>query len=200
MSGRQAFTVDTASGRMRPARWVPSPNQDSRPEGCGVELVIIHAISLPPGEHGGGWIDRLFTNTLDPDAHPSFRDIAHLRVSAHLLIDRHGAVTQYVPLHRRAWHAGRSTFQGRAECNDFAVGIELEGDGRTAPFREAQYATLIEVLNTLREAYPCLSSERVVGHRHVAPDRKTDPGPRFDWRRVLSALEAGDQPSGHFRL
>ncbi|MBK1726219.1 1,6-anhydro-N-acetylmuramyl-L-alanine amidase AmpD [Halorhodospira neutriphila] len=179
--------VDTASGRIASARWVPSPNEGPRPPGCGLELIVIHAISLPPGGFGGGWIDRLFTNRLPPDAHPAFREIAALRVSAHALIDREGALTQYVRLHRRAWHAGRSRYAGRSECNDFSVGIELEGDEVT-PYTPAQYASLAGLLRALRAAYPGLAQAPVVGHSDIAPARKTDPGPAFDWERLRAAL------------
>lgn len=164
-------------------RRVVSPNWDSRPPGVGVELVVVHGISLPPGEFGGPFIDQLFTNALDPAAHPYFATVAHLRVSSHLLIDRAGALTQYVPLSGRAWHAGPSTFQGRAQCNDFSIGIELEGvDDR--PYSDAQYRALQEVLGVLRGRWPVLDGARVVGHSDVSPGRKTDPGPAFDWARL----------------
>ncbi|MBK5943551.1 N-acetylmuramoyl-L-alanine amidase [Halorhodospira halophila] len=184
-SGR--YSIDPATGLLHPARHCPSPNHGPRPPGCVVDLLVLHAISLPPGEFGGGWIDELFTNQLDPAAHPTFESIADLRVSAHLLIDRQGNVTQYVPFHRRAWHAGRSSFRGRPECNDFSVGIELEGDERT-PFTEAQYVTLLPVVQTLRARYPAIKPDRIAGHSDIAPGRKTDPGPAFDWQRLLKAL------------
>ncbi|ABM61971.1 1,6-anhydro-N-acetylmuramyl-L-alanine amidase AmpD [Halorhodospira halophila] len=181
------YTLDPQTGFLHPVRHCPSPNHGPRPPGCAVDLLVIHAISLPPGEFGGGWIDCLFTNRLDPQAHPAFAPIADLRVSAHLLIDRGGAVTQYVPFHRRAWHAGRSAFGGRTECNDFSVGIELEGDEQT-PYPEPQYTSLIQVVRTLRRHYPKITPSRIVGHSDIAPDRKTDPGPAFDWPRLLEAL------------
>ncbi|MFP4146721.1 MAG: 1,6-anhydro-N-acetylmuramyl-L-alanine amidase AmpD [Halorhodospira sp.] len=183
------YFIDPSTGLVHPARQVPSPNQDLRPPGCGIELAIIHAISLPPGVFGSGWIDHLFTNTLAPQAHPYFQQIAHLRVSAHLLIDRHGSITQYVPLDRRAWHAGASSFRQRSECNDYAVGIELEGDEQTA-YTDAQYATLTALLRTLRAHYPSVTPERIVGHSDVAPQRKTDPGPAFDWERLYAGLSS----------
>lgn len=161
----------------------PSPNQDDRPPGCAVDLLVLHNIGLPPGEFGGPWIDDLFLNRLDPEAHPYFRDIAALRVSAHLLIRRDGALIQYVPLHRRAWHAGVSEFQGRPRCNDFSIGIELEGADRV-PFTDAQYARLIEVVAEIRRRHPAITPERIVGHSDIAPQRKTDPGPAFDWQRL----------------
>ena len=170
------------------ARRLPSPNQDARPEGEEISLLVIHGISLPPGEFGGPWIDALFANRLDPAAHPYFREIAHLHVSAHLLIDREGRLTQYVPFDRRAWHAGRSRFGDREACNDFSIGIELEGTD-TIPYTDAQYARLAEVTRWLMRRYPALGRERIVGHCHIAPDRKTDPGPAFDWGRYRAMLE-----------
>ncbi|GIX21990.1 MAG: N-acetyl-anhydromuranmyl-L-alanine amidase [Gammaproteobacteria bacterium] len=178
-----ALRLDAQRRWFSPARRVPSPNQDARPPGCGVELVVIHGISLPPGVFGSGDIDRLFTNRLDPAAHPFYREIAGLRVSAHLLIDRDGALTQYVPLDRRAWHAGASRYCGRERCNDFSVGIELEGTD-TVPYTDAQYARLAEVMAVLFAAFPTLHREAVVGHCDIAPGRKTDPGPAFDWARL----------------
>ena len=181
--------VDIGSGRLEGARQVPSPNCDERPPETAIDLVVVHGISLPPGVYGEGWVDALFSNRLDPDAHPYFREIAGLTVSAHLLIDREGGVTQYVPFHRRAWHAGASCFEGRERCNDFAVGIELEGEDEV-PYTEAQYRRLAEVIAALRSAYPDITGDRIVGHADIAPGRKTDPGPAFDWdhlRRLLSA-------------
>jgi AmpD protein len=165
------------------ARRVDSPNWDPRPAGCDVELVVVHGISLPPGEFGGPHIDRLFTNRLDPAEHPYFEQVSRLRVSAHLLVDRHGALTQYVPLSGRAWHAGPSSYRGRERCNDFSVGIELEGTDEQ-PYTDAQYRVLGEVIRVLRRRWPLLDASRVVGHSHVAPGRKTDPGPAFDWDRL----------------
>lgn len=186
--------VDPGSGWLEGARWVPSPNCDDRPPGAEPDLVVVHAISLPPGRFGGDGIDRLFTNALDPEAHPYFAEVAHLRVSAHALIQRDGRVTQYVPFHRRAWHAGRSSFQGRPECNDFSVGIELEGTD-DLPFEPVQYRRLSQLVAALAEAYPGITAERLAGHCHVAPGRKTDPGPQFDWRRLQRLLQGqGNAP------
>jgi AmpD protein len=141
-------------------------------------------MSLPPGQFvGSTWIDDLFTNRLDPYAHPYFAEIAHLRVSAHFLIERNGTLTQYVPLHLQAWHAGVSAFDGRANCNDYSVGVELEGDEVT-PYAQAQYDALIFLVRLLRHEYPAITAERIVGHRDVAPGRKTDPGAAFDWQRL----------------
>jgi len=145
--------------------------------------VVVHGISLPPGVFGGPYIDALFTNTLDPEAHPFFAEIRDLRVSAHLLIRRDGSWVQYVPFHRRAWHAGVSCFQGRERCNDFSIGIELEG-ADAVPYEAAQYQALARVIGLLAATYPGIGPGRVVGHCHIAPGRKTDPGPAFDWTRL----------------
>lgn len=167
-----------------PARRCPSPHQDARPEGVGVELIVIHAISLPPEQFGGPYIDDLFMGQLDPNAHPYFAGLHGIKVSAHIVIRRDGEAVQYVPFSRRAWHAGVSCWQGRTRCNDFSIGIELEGSDHQ-PFTDRQYARLIELIAWLRAAYPILDSdERLVGHQHIAPGRKTDPGPYFDWSRV----------------
>ncbi|MDS4028836.1 MAG: 1,6-anhydro-N-acetylmuramyl-L-alanine amidase AmpD [Candidatus Contendobacter sp.] len=179
--------IDRATGLLDAARWRPSPNHDERPDGAVVDLIVVHGISLPPGEFGGPWIDALFTNTLDPNAHPYFRAIAELRVSAHLLIHRDGDLAQYVPFQRRAWHAGASTFAGRSRCNDFSIGIELEGTDHI-PYDDRQYARLTAVIAALRTIYPTLTPGRLVGHADIAPGRKTDPGPAFDWARLRRLL------------
>lgn len=184
---RVSFRIDRATGRMAAARQVDSPNQDERPAGTAPELIVVHSISLPPAQFGGPWIDRLFTNTLDPRAHPFFAGIAALRVSAHLLVRRDGGLVQYVPFHRRAWHAGRSRWQGRDACNDFSVGIELEGTDRD-PFTWPQYRRLGAVVRALCRAYPSLSADRIAGHSDIAPGRKTDPGPGFDWGKLRKVL------------
>jgi N-acetyl-anhydromuramoyl-L-alanine amidase len=175
--------VDLESGLMRGARQIASPNHDSRPAGVEADLIVVHGISLPPGEYGGPWIDRLFTNTLPADVHPYFAEIGALRVSSHLVVMRDGAVTQYVRFTDRAWHAGKSIFEGRAACNDFSVGVELEG-ADTQPYEDVQYERLAEAVAALCAAYPRLSPARLVGHSDIAPGRKTDPGPAFDWPRV----------------
>lgn len=177
--------IDTITGLIGDARQVPSPNCDDRPAGATPELVVLHGISLPPGEFGGPWIDALFTNCLDCDAHPYFDALRGLRVSSHLLIRRDGELVQYVPLHRRAWHAGVSRFRGRQRCNDFSVGIELEGEDERA-YADVQYQRLEALLTALFDAYPGLVPERVVGHCHVAPGRKSDPGPAFEWGRLAA--------------
>ena len=170
------------TGWLTQARRVPCPNWDERPPGQAVDLLVIHNISLPPGSYGGPWIDDLFQNRLDPDAHPYFPKIAHLHVSSHLLIRRDGELIQYVDINRRAWHAGTSRFAGRERCNDFAIGIELEGEDRT-PYEGIQYRVLAETAREIMERFPAIGAERIVGHSDIAPGRKTDPGPAFDWER-----------------
>jgi len=180
--------VDQPSGLLREAAQIASPNCDARPKGVEADLIVVHGISLPPGDFGGPWIDRLFTNTLPVDAHPYFAKVGCLRVSSHLVVKRDGQVTQYVKFTQRAWHAGRSSFNGRQECNDFSIGIELEGTD-TVPYDEPQYRALAEIVAALCAAYPRLSLDRLVGHSDIAPGRKTDPGPAFDWpyaRRLIS--------------
>ena len=183
------FAYDPANGRIAPTQWCPSPNCDERPAGTVVDSIVVHNISLPPGQFGGPWITDLFCNQLNADAHPYFAQIAHLRVSAHLLIRRDGAVVQFVPMTQRAWHAGQSELCGRTACNDFSIGIELEGADDQA-FADAQYATLLSLIETLRAAVPAITPERIVGHSDIAPGRKTDPGPHFDWTRVREAVAA----------
>lgn len=168
------------------ARQVPSPNFDERPAGEPVTLAVLHSISLPPGEFGGDAIERLFTNRLDPAAHPAFAELRDLRVSAHFLVRRDGELLQFVPLEKRAWHAGASRWRGRARCNDFSIGIELEGTDRHA-FTDPQYAQLTELIRGLRTRLPLRA---IAAHSDIAPGRKSDPGERFDWRRFLSLLGA----------
>lgn len=181
------LAVDRSSGRMAGATWVPSPNFDERPSGAVPELIVVHGISLPPGEFGGPWIERLFCNALDPDAHPYFATITGLRVSAHLLVRRDGGLMQFVRFHDRAWHAGQSRWRGRERCNDFSIGIELEGvDDRS--YEPAQYAALGAACAALLRAYPTLAVDAITGHSDIAPGRKTDPGPAFDWAMFRAAL------------
>jgi AmpD protein len=175
--------VDAKTGLLIGVNQVLSPFFDERPSGVQPDLIVLHGISLPPGEFGGPWVARLFTGNLPADAHPEFRERAGLRVSAHLLVRRDGEVLQFVPLSARAWHAGRSSWQGREACNDYSIGIECEG-ADDVPYTEAQYARLSELLPMLLAAYPAITRDRIVGHSDVAPGRKTDPGPSFDWGRV----------------
>jgi len=186
--------VNPETGIVAGARQVPSPNCDERPSECRPELIIVHNIALPPGEFGGPWIDQLFTNQLDADAHPYFQEIAQLKVSGHLLIQRTGSVVQYVPFDKRAWHAGESCFGERDCCNDFSIGIELEGTDEVA-YTDVQYETLCAVVSALRDAYPSLVEAPIVGHSDVSPDRKTDPGPAFDWDRLSRQLATRGAPA-----
>jgi AmpD protein len=179
--------LDPSRNRLLDARQRASPNFDERPADCELSLIVIHGISLPPGEYGGPEIDRFFTNTLDTEAHPYFSEIAHLRVSSHLLIRRDGEVVQYVPFLKRAWHAGQSSYDGCEACNDFSIGIELEGQDEEA-YAAVQYQRLAEVIHCLNDAFPDLSTQRVAGHCDIAPHRKTDPGPAFDWAQLRQQL------------
>ena len=171
-------------GLLPQARYIASPNCDERSPGAAITLLVVHSISLPPGQYGGDAIERLFTNRLDPAAHPYFRDIATLKLSSHFLVRRDGELLQFVPVQQRAWHAGASCWRGRSRCNDFSVGVELEGVEESA-FEDIQYARLNELLRALRGSLP-LSD--VAAHSDVAPDRKTDPGAHFDWARLLADL------------
>jgi AmpD protein len=182
----RGLAVD-AEGRLPAATQLPSPNCDDRPEDTPISLLVVHGISLPPGRFGGDAIRRLFTNRLDPRAHPSFATIADRRVSAHFLIRRDGALLQFVACARRAWHAGESSWRGRTRCNDFSIGIELEGTDDT-PFEPRQYVSLVGALRALFARYPKLGSRRLAGHSDIAPGRKTDPGPYFDWSRLHAML------------
>ncbi|MEL7538431.1 MAG: 1,6-anhydro-N-acetylmuramyl-L-alanine amidase AmpD [Pseudomonadota bacterium] len=187
------FGVDVSSGLVAPARQVASPNWDTRPPDTEPDLFVVHCISLPPGEFGGGFIEALFCNELDVAAHPYFARLESLRVSAHFLIDRRGELTQFVPISQRAWHAGESNFQGRTACNDFSVGIELEGteDGL---YENAQYRCLDALVTCLRTALPSLSDGTAAAHADIAPGRKHDPGPGFDWSRVPALVRTPAWP------
>ncbi len=188
MSVTGDYRADAATGLIEPARQVPSPNRDARPAGASPEMVILHGISLPPGEFGGPGIEQLFCNALDWDAHPYYDEIRGMEVSAHLLVRRDGSLLQFVPFTERAWHAGESFFRGRTRCNDFSIGIELEGDDET-PYDERQYDVLPGVIGAIRAAWPAISVREIAGHCDVAPGRKTDPGPAFDWLRLYDALD-----------
>jgi AmpD protein len=186
-SGVTPLAIEPATGLLVGARQVFSPHCDARPKDVAPELIVVHGISLPAGEFGGPWIDHLFAGDLAADAHPSFRDTATLRVSAHAVVRRDGAITQYVPFGMRAWHAGQSQYQGRSGCNDFSIGIELEGTDET-PYTDAQYESLAALIRALLTTYPTLAAERIAGHSDIAPGRKTDPGPVFDWQRLRATL------------
>ena len=171
-----------------------SPNQDARPDPADVSLLVIHGISLPPGKFGGPWIDALFANRLDAAAHPYFAQLAGLEVSAHVLIRRDGEIVQYVPFHARAWHAGASCFGGRHGCNDYSIGVELEGTDEL-PYTAPQYRALATVAQAVMSAYPAITVERIAGHCDIAPGRKTDPGPAFDWPRFRASVAARQRPT-----
>jgi len=179
--------LNATTGLLATVRYLLSPHHDMRPENMPVDMIVIHNISLPPGQFGTGSIEQFFCGNLDFTRHPYFSTIADLRVSSHLLIDRGGLVTQFVPFSKRAWHAGQSSFQGRTVCNDFSVGIELEGTDDT-PYEAAQYRVLKDIIKLLMKSYPDITLERIVGHSDIAPGRKTDPGSAFDWVYLKSLL------------
>jgi AmpD protein len=189
------FSFPENSGRLPQARWVPSPNCDARPGDVALDLIVVHCISLPPGAFGGDYVEALFCNRLDLGAHEYFPALEGLEVSAHFLIDRAGALTQFVDCGDRAWHAGVSRYCGRERCNDFSIGIELEGT-ETTPYEAAQYGSLAALIRALRARYPSLRQGAVVAHSDIAPGRKTDPGPAFDWARLRRALDAAPTGSG----
>jgi len=176
------------TGQISFARWTPSPNFGPRPDGAGISLLVVHNISLPPGQFGGREIEDFFCNQLDHSAHPYFKTIEGVQVSAHLLIRRDGALVQFVSLLDRAWHAGRSCFEGQGQCNDFSIGSELEGTDDT-PSTTEQYRMLAKVADLIMTAWPDITANRITGHCDIAPGRKSDPGPAFDWRYFRSALE-----------
>ena len=180
---------DPEEGLVLAARSVPSPNFDDRPEGVQIEALIIHAISLPPGQYGGAYVEQFFCNQLDRDEHPYFDEIADVKVSSHFFIHRSGELVQFVPIHKRAWHAGKSICMEREAVNDFSIGIELEGCDDDS-FEDAQYQTLTDLSQTLITSIPTLSAEHIYGHSDIAPGRKTDPGPGFDWEAYRLALSS----------
>jgi len=177
------MNIDIQTGRLDVARQRPSPNCDARPPGTEINLLVIHNISLPPGCFGGDAIDCFFSNTLDINADPYFAEISEMRVSAHLLIRRDAEIVQYVPFNRRAWHAGVSCFEGRDSCNDYSIGIELEGTDEQ-PYEAIQYQALSALITLLMQSYPAIGEDRIVGHADIAPGRKSDPGPAFDWSKI----------------
>jgi AmpD protein len=172
--------IDPKTHLLSDAEYIASPNCDDRPGDSSIELIVVHSISLPPGEYGGDWIPQLFCNTLPAEAHPYFKEIHTLEVSAHVLIRRDGRLIQFVPFDKRAWHAGASCWRGRERCNDFSIGIELEGTD-TDVFEAVQYERLAELVNALRSCYPTLKVDAISGHSDIAPERKTDPGAGFSW-------------------
>lgn len=177
------------TGHISFSRWCPSPNFGPRPDGAAISLLVVHNISLPPGQFGGPEIEDFFCNRLDHSAHPYFQTIAGIEVSAHLLVRRDGSLVQFVSLLDRAWHAGRSCFEGQEECNDFSIGIELEGTD-DIPYTPEQYQRLAEVADLIMTAWPEITTDRITGHCDIAPGRKSDPGPAFDWQYFRAALQA----------
>lgn len=182
------YSIDSATGLIQPAQYIESPNQDERPAATIIDLLVIHGISLPPGQFGNNFISDLFLNRLDPTEHPYFAEVAPLKVSSHVLIRRDGSVVQYVPLHKRAWHAGASSFAGREGCNNYSIGVELEG-ADTIAYTPAQYYELSQLAVCLMKHYNEITCEHIVGHSDIAPGRKTDPGPAFDWQYFRQLLK-----------
>lgn len=185
--------IDIKSGLISEVKFVQSPNFNERPENSEIDLIVIHNISLPPNEFGGPYINALFTNTLNPHEHPYFAEIAHLKVSCHCLILRDGSIIQYVPIHLRAWHAGVSSFLGRENCNDFSIGIELEGADEV-PYTKEQYEVLSSLVSKFMQTYKKITFDRIVGHHTIAPARKTDPGPSFNWELFMNLLKQKKEP------
>lgn len=181
-------SIDPNTGLLNTCEFITSPNFDDRPQNAQVDLIVIHNISLPAGKLSGPYINDLFLNRFNTKAHPSFVEISNLKVSCHCLIRRDGKIIQYVPFTKRAWHAGVSAFQGREKCNDYSIGIELEG-ADNVPYTVKQYKSLIKLLNLLMAIYKKVTLERIVGHSTIAPGRKTDPGPAFDWQRLFAELK-----------
>ncbi len=189
---RSILTIDL-DGWIEDARRVPSPNFNQRPHQCDVDMLVVHNISLPPGKFGGRFIEQFFTNQLDPAAHPYFREIEGMEVSAHCLIKRTGEIVQFVSFHDRAWHAGKSCWEKRNNCNDFSIGIELEGTD-DSPFEPIQYQQLAALVRSLQALYPKLTKSRILGHSDIAPGRKTDPGPAFEWSTLRALITRAEQP------
>ena len=185
----QPVKINPKTNVIENTTYCPSPNNDDRPNNTAIDLLVIHSISLPPGEYGGPWIEKLFTNQLPPDEHPYFETIKHLNVSSHILIRRDGNIIQFVPFNKRAWHAGESSYEGREQCNDFSIGIELEGTD-TSEFETVQYEQLAQLIRCLDSTYDSISSDRLTGHSDIAPDRKTDPGTGFNWDTLNTLLKS----------
>ena len=179
--------INTKTGLIDNIQYIASPNRDDRPVDEDIDLIVVHSISLPPGEYGGPWIEKLFTNTLPADEHPYFKEIHQLKVSAHVLIRRDGSVQQFVPFHQRAWHAGASCYERRETCNDYSIGIEMEGSD-DSEFEDSQYQQLAELIDALAASYEKIDKNRLTGHSDIAPGRKTDPGTGFDWNKLRALL------------
>lgn len=184
----ETMSIDNQSGKLRNASFIESPNCDERSSEKDINLIVVHGISLPPNEFGGDGVQQLFTNQLDPAEHPYYKSIHQLKVSAHAFIRRDGEIIQFVPFHKRAWHAGLSEYKGRCQCNDFSIGIELEG-ADDIPYTSSQYSALTSLINALWQAYPHIQKEDLVGHSDIAPGRKTDPGESFDWQKLHDLLK-----------
>lgn len=189
MHDNDDLTLNLYTSLLKPIIYRPSPHCDYRPQNIAIDMIVIHCISLPKGEFGTKTVEAFFCGTLDFARHPAFAEIADLRVSAHLFIKRNGDVVQFVPFDRRAWHAGESLFQGQSNCNDFSIGIELEGTDDT-PFEQEQYLKLARIIILLMQTYPKIGHDRIVGHQDIAPHRKTDPGRFFDWSYLRSVLQS----------
>lgn len=185
---RVDLKIDAQSALLMDTPYIASPNCDDRPNSDDISLIVVHGISLPPGEFGGPFVEQFFTNRLDYSAHPFFEGIKDMRVSSHLFIRRNGDIIQFVPFEKRAWHAGQSQFEGREHCNDFSIGIELEGTDEIN-YTDSQYAQLSAVIEAILLAYPNTSRDRIVGHLDIAPGRKTDPGPSFNWTKLSHVLD-----------
>jgi len=179
--------INLTTGLLDDCTQCPSPNKDARPDNMAIDLIIVHSISLPPGQYGGDAIEYFFQNKLDKSQHPYFEEIAEMQVSSHILIKRSGEVVQFVPFHQRAWHAGQSNYCGRERCNDFSIGIELEGTD-TDTYEEAQYDKLAQLVRALKLAYPSIA-DNITGHSDIAPGRKTDPGSGFDWEKLQAYIK-----------
>ena len=180
--------IDAKSSLLKPIRFLPSPHHDDRPSGTSIDMIVIHGISLPPGEFGSQSVETFFCGHLDFSSHPSFISIQNLRVSSHLFIKRTGEIIQFVPFSKRAWHAGQSFFMGKTSCNDFSIGIELEGTDEL-PYEKVQYSQLGQAVKLLMQHYPMITPNRIVGHVDIAPGRKTDPGPSFDWALLRTHIK-----------
>ena len=178
--------INTKTGLLNECKQCPSPNSDSRPENTAIDLIVVHSISLPPGQYGGDSIEQFFQNKLDKNAHPYFEEIHGMQVSSHILIKRSGEIVQFVPFHERAWHAGQSNYQGRERCNDFSIGIELEGTD-SENFEDIQYRKLAQLVSALQTAYPAIT-DNITGHSDISPGRKKDPGSGFDWGKLKNNL------------
>jgi AmpD protein len=179
--------INPNTGLIENIPFIASPNCDARPENTEIDLIVIHSICLPPGEYGGPWIEKFFTNQLPADEHPYFDEIKDLKVSAHVIIHRDGSLQQFVPFSQRAWHAGKSCYEGREACNDFSIGIELEGTDDSA-FEDIQYQRLAELIMSLEKIYPGINRKRLAGHSDISSGRKTDPGSGFNWGKLKELL------------